>query len=132
MLAGLRDKKDKLLSKLYKRRLELDFRNPPLDAKRGAGFSKICCCRWCGKLFHFGAIQLVHCDRAPLAMDFRGNVVTRHVPTEDWSLTECVSRLHKRGMSWEDIYWYVRIARWWLFFVSVTFFSLFLFFGSHA
>ena len=27
-LAGLRDKKDKLLSKLYKRRLELDFRNP--------------------------------------------------------------------------------------------------------
>ena len=37
VLAGLRDKKDKLLSKLYKRRLELDFRNPPLDAKRGAG-----------------------------------------------------------------------------------------------
>ena len=32
-------------------------------------------------------------------------VSSRHLPLLDWSLTEAVSRLHKHGMAWEDIYW---------------------------
>jgi hypothetical protein len=32
-------------------------------------------------------------------------VRSRHAPQLDWSLTECVSRLHRHGMGWEDIYW---------------------------
>ena len=67
-LAPLADRRDKLLPKLYKRRLELDFRNPPLDARRGAGLSKICCCRWCGKLFHFAASPILVGDRGPLLL----------------------------------------------------------------
>ena len=84
-LAGLKDKRDKLLPKLYKRRLELDFRNPPLDAKRGAGLSKLCACRWCGRLFHFGAVGLLSCDRAPLAVGFRGEVRTTPCTPSDLS-----------------------------------------------
>ena len=52
----------------------------------------------------------MQCDKAPLAVDFRGAVVTRHVPTDDWSLTECVSRLHKKGMTWEDICWLLWVS----------------------
>lgn len=33
-LAAVKDKRDKLLSKLYKRRLELDFRNPVRKGRR--------------------------------------------------------------------------------------------------
>ena len=135
ILADFRDKKDKMLSKLYKRRLELDFRNPSPSGERRdkqsdlltvalagdgasatnaaalassvhmAAHSKICFCKWCGKLFHSGASHLLPCSMAPLTVDFRGNMATRHVVTEGWSLTECVSRLHKNGMAWEEIYW---------------------------
>jgi hypothetical protein len=104
-LSALHDKRGRLLPKLFKRRLELDFRNPPLDAKRGAGLSKICCCKWCGQLYHYAAAPLLVCSLAPVAVGFRGDVRSRHAPQLDWSLTECVSRLHRHGMGWEDIYW---------------------------
>lgn len=72
-LAELRDKKDKLLSKLYKRRLEIDFRHPMPEslASLGASVSRICSCKWCGKLFHSGAVHVLTCDKAPLTVDFR-------------------------------------------------------------
>jgi len=59
----------------------------------------------CGRLFHFASANLLICDRAPVSVDFRGNVVAKHRSLVDWSLTECVSRLHRHGMSWGDIYW---------------------------
>ena len=104
-LSGIVDKRDRFLPKLFKRRLELDFRNPPLDAQRAAGLSKIACCAWCGQLYHCAAAPLLTCASAPVVVGYRGDVESRHSPQPDWSLTECVSRLHRHGMGWEDIYW---------------------------
>ena len=106
-LAGLKDRRDMLLPRIYKRRLELDFR----ATKKG---DRLSCCKWCGKLFHTGAISLLKCSFAPssttAATALNGfhhsdAVPSRHAPQPDWSLTECVSRLHRHGMGWEDIYW---------------------------
>ena len=104
-LSGVVDKRDRFLPKLFKRRLELDFRNPPLDPQRAAGLSKIACCRWCGQLYHCAASPLLACASAPDVVGYRGEVESCHAPQPDWSLTECVSRLHRHGMGWEDIYW---------------------------
>ena len=58
----------------------------------------------CGKMFHLASCELLRCERGPLMIGPRGEVSARHKARADWSLTDCVGRLHKLG-AWEDIYW---------------------------
>ena len=101
VLCDLTDAKDKLLPKLYKRRLELDFRHSSKSNKRD-----ILKCRHCDRLYPAWAQTKLSCAKAPPRIDRRGHLCLRHEPVEErWSLTEYVGELHAAGMPWEEVYW---------------------------
>ncbi|CAM9292811.1 unnamed protein product, partial [Hapterophycus canaliculatus] len=101
-LAVARDRKDKLLSRVHKKRIELDFRDrsPHSD-------NAIYCCRHCAGLFSEKVRDVMTCRAAPPTVSFRGRLVRRHEALSPWSLTRTVTSLHRRGMSWTAVYWFL-------------------------
>ena len=111
VLAHTKDKRDKILNKLYKRRVEIDF-SRKAGSKSGVRSiaSFLTCCQHCGFVYleHFDD-TLVCMDAQPY-IDFRGNLRYRHVSIANWSLTGYLKSLHAGGMTWEAIYWHVWAA----------------------
>jgi hypothetical protein len=107
-LANTKDRKDKILNKLYKRRVELDF-----SRKSGARggirtiAASLTCCRYCGIVYLDNWVSFMHCKNSPLAIDYRGKLSKRHSPIPQWSLTAYLKNLHVSGMNWDSIYWHV-------------------------
>ncbi|CAM9139472.1 unnamed protein product [Phaeothamnion confervicola] len=97
-LARARDRRDKLLSRVFKKRIELDFRDRSVS-------NTVLCCRYCRRLYPESAAATLSCAAAPPVIDFRGAIVRRHDRLRPWSLTQLVTSLHRRGMSWTQVYW---------------------------
>jgi hypothetical protein len=97
VLAHTKDRKDKILNKLYKRRVEIDFSRKTSRTGVKSLASTLTCCVTCGRIYldAFGA-QLV-CPEAETSIDFRGRLVRRHSPASDWSLTAYLKLLHAGG-----------------------------------
>ncbi|CAM9687380.1 unnamed protein product [Ectocarpus sp. 12 AP-2014] len=47
------------------------------------------------------------CRAAPPTVSFRGQLLRRHEPLSPWSLTRTVTSLHRKGMSWTAVYWFL-------------------------
>ena len=108
ILASTRDRKDKILNKLYKRRVELDFsRKNQLRNGLKSIASTLTCCKYCGIIFLDNYISSLVCPKAPLVVEYRGRLVRRHSSISNWSLTAYLKALHAGGMTWEAIYWHV-------------------------
>ena len=108
VLAVTKDRKDKILNKLYKRRVELDFsrKNNLKNGMRSIA-SSLTCCRHCGTVYLDNYISSLYCKASSLSIDFRGRLVRRHDAIANWSLTAYLKALHAGGMNWESIYWHV-------------------------
>ena len=115
-LVGLTEKKGKLLPRLYKKRLEIDFRERPsrdVGANLTSNSSCLICCRHCYQLFPESEVTLnggyVKCQRSnPSAVEigFHGEVNGPECePVEHWSLTAFVASLRKQRLEWAEIYW---------------------------
>ncbi len=111
VLATTKDKRDKILNKLYKRRVEIDF-SRKAGSKNGIRSiaSYLTCCQHCGFVYleHFD--DTLVCKDAEAYVDFRGNLRYRHMSIASWSLTGYLKSLHAGGMTWEAIYWHVWAA----------------------
>lgn len=124
-LTETRDRKDKVLTKLYKRRVELDFSRrgsvskashnangesagPPTYIKTIA--ASLTCCRNCSIVYLENYSGALHCNRALPTVDFRGNMTQQHCSIPGWSLTAYLKALHAGGMAWDAIYWHVWAA----------------------
>eukprot|EP01041_Mallomonas_annulata_P013326 gene13326-28233_t len=110
-LSQTKDRKDKVLNKLYKRRVELDFSRKALP--RGGHRSiaaSLTCCQFCGSVYLDSCVSSLICLSSKAAIDFRGSLVRRHQAIPSWSLTGYLKTLHAGGMSWEAIYWHVWAA----------------------
>eukprot|EP00605_Chrysophyceae_sp_TOSAG23-4_P001981 GSChrysophyteH1.ASY1.ANO1.2195.1 assembled CDS len=107
-LAHTKDRKDKILNKLYKRRVELDFSRKS-GARGGVRTiaASLTCCRYCGTVYLDNWVSYLHCKLSPLAIDFRGKLTKRHSAIPSWSLTSYLKNLHISGMNWDSIYWHV-------------------------
>ena len=107
-LANTKDRKDKILNKLYKRRVELDF-----SRKSGARggirtiAASLTCCRYCGMVYLDNWASMLSCSMSPLAIDFNGKLAKTHSSIPGWSLTAYLKSLHTAGMNWDAIYWTV-------------------------
>lgn len=117
ILATAKDRKDKILTKLYKRRVELDFsRKGSNHSKSGVANSNrtiaasLTCCRHCGIVYLETYGSDLKCKESTPTIDFRGNVVSRHTSIPNWSLTSYLKSLHSSGMGWDSIYWHVWAA----------------------
>jgi hypothetical protein len=111
MLAQTKDRKDKILNKLYKRRVELDFSRK--SGSRGGTrtiAASLTCCRYCGCVYLDNCVSMLSCRSSPPAIDFRGRLARRHSAIIGWSLTAYLKTLHAGGMSWDAIYWHVWAA----------------------
>lgn len=108
VLAVTKDRKDKILNKLYKRRVELDFsrKNNLKNGMRSIA-SSLTCCRHCGMVYLDNYISSLYCKSSLLSIDFRGKLARRHDAIPNWSLTAYLKALHAGGMNWESIYWHV-------------------------
>jgi len=107
-LAHTKDRKDKILNKLYKRRVELDFSRKS-GARGGVRTiaASLTCCRYCGIVYLDNCVSFLHCNDSPLAIDYRGKLTKRHNAIPAWSLTTYLKNLHVSGMNWDCIYWHV-------------------------
>jgi hypothetical protein len=108
------DRKDKILNRLYKRRVELDFsrrggaRSNPLAPRHNRAIAaSLTCCKHCGKVYLECYVSSLSCEHSPPMIGFRGNLVRKHTSTTGWSLTTYLKSLHGSGMTWEGIYWHV-------------------------
>ena len=101
-LALARDRRDKLLSRLYKKRIELDFR----ERKRSAAHT-ISACRHCFTPFSTRSAARLRCPVAPLCVAHDGACAAHHAPAAGWSLTRFVGALRAADVRWEQIYWYL-------------------------
>ena len=107
-LAQTRDRKDKILNKLYKRRVELDFSRKSGGSKLTRSLaSSLTCCQCCATVYLDSCVSSLVCRHASVAVDYRGRLVKRHCASPDWSLTSYLKALHGQGMNWEAIYWHV-------------------------
>lgn len=122
-LSETKDRKDKILTKLYKRRVELDFSRKGSTARIGGVngapapttttrtiAASLTCCRHCGLVYLDNYVSLLTCRASPPSIDFRGQLASRHAAIVGWSLTSYLKTLHSGGMGWDAIYWHVWAA----------------------
>lgn len=115
-LCDVKDKKDKILTKLYKRRVELDFSRKGSSAKSTTFItnrtiaSSLTCCRYCGWVYLESYNTSLVCRQSQPSIDFRGRLTSRHAAIPSWSLTSYLKTLHSGGMGWDAIYWHVWAA----------------------
>ena len=112
ILATTKDKKEKILHKLYKRRVEVDFSRKATtkNSKVRSIASCLTCCMHCGTVYLENYEEYLHCTEAKAFVDFRGKVCFYHFSIPNWSLTSYLKTLHAGGMNWEAIYWHVWAA----------------------
>lgn len=92
----LRDKKDKIASRLYTRKLE------SLLADEGNTLHR---CAFCAKLFTSAQREWEPCLRAPPLMDFHGNPIAEHVPNRSWDVHRWVGSLRRSKGGAREAYW---------------------------
>lgn len=92
----LRDKKDKIASRLYSKKL---------DALLADGTNTIHRCAFCARLFTAAQREWEPCPRAPPLLDFHGNPIAEHVPNRAWDAQRWVAALRKGKGGARDAYW---------------------------
>jgi len=110
ILSVTKDRKDKILNKLYKRRVELDFSRKS-NVRSGMNMktiaSSLTCCKYCGTVYLENYVASLTCPNSPPSIEFRGRLSRKHAAIPAWSLTSYLKALHAGGMTWEYIYWHV-------------------------
>ena len=98
-LEAIVDKRNKIVGKLWMKRLEVMLE----DSKKS-----IKACKYCHKVFATGFGDLLECPKAKPFIDFHGNVIARHEPYDDksWSMRVYIKALRsKKMLSWCQVYW---------------------------
>ena len=103
-LTTLKDKKDKLMSKLYMKKLEILFEDEQSMLNR---------CVYCNSLFTLAQREWVMCPKAKIFIDFHGGVIAQHVADRSWDINKFVMHLRqKQNLPWKEIFlkFYARLC----------------------
>lgn len=96
-LDELKDRKDKLLSKLYMKKLELLLEDENHSLLR---------CVYCNKLFTNAQKSWQVCPKANIFIDFHGSVIAEHVSDRLWDTNKFIHYLRQQcSLSWKEIYY---------------------------
>ena len=95
-LDALQDRRDRLLSKIYMKKLEA------LLTEEGNQISR---CSLCGALFALKCQDKLICPSAKIFIDFRGKVLADHVASSSFDINRLLLNLRARKLSWREIYW---------------------------
>jgi hypothetical protein len=95
-LNDLVDKKDKLTSKLFMKKLEYLFEEEQNMLHR---------CVNCNCLYTMQQKEWMKCPKANIFIDFHGNVVAKHQGDKHWDINKFVMFLRQKQVSWQHIFW---------------------------
>jgi hypothetical protein len=95
----LKERKDKLVSRLFMKKLEL-----LLEKERNYLYK----CAYCNKLFTMSQRKVLHCTKAKSYIDSNGQIRAKHVVDKSWDLKKFVTFVRETyRISWREIYWKV-------------------------
>lgn len=98
------DKKDKLLSKLYMRKL--DFLLQSTESKY-----LLQRCAYCNKLFSMQSQDKLTCSKAKIFIDFHGGVIAKHMPDRAFDFKKFVWYImSKKQIDYKTLFW--RVIAW--------------------
>ncbi|XP_033859660.1 SANT and BTB domain regulator of class switch recombination [Acipenser ruthenus] len=101
----IKDKKDKLKSKLFHKKIERlfdpEFKNP--DSPGNA--STLYRCSVCNKLLTKETEKKVSCVPGKINIDMHGNIIYNHIRDKSWEVHEYLSCLYEELKSWSLVYW---------------------------
>jgi hypothetical protein len=101
-LQQLQDPKDKILSKLLRRKLEALLR------ELQQGNSALRCCVNCDTLYLSSDEAQLHCSKSDRMLTVRGELLAVHQAKSGWTPEEWVSGIvQERGISWSGVYWFI-------------------------
>ncbi|XP_026740716.1 uncharacterized protein LOC113503100 isoform X2 [Trichoplusia ni] len=105
-LEAIRDRKDKIQSRLYCKMI-LSLAEPVPETLRGhySTLATLFKCSKCNKLLGRHIAEQVPCQPASMRIDRRGNVVSSHTKDQTWSLNEYITWLYGEMRSWRRVYW---------------------------
>ena len=92
----LRDKKDKLTSKLFMKKLELIFEDESNVLNR---------CIYCNQLYTNAQREWMQCSKAKIFIDFHGSVIAQHISDRAWDVNKFVMYLRQKQVPWKEIFW---------------------------
>jgi hypothetical protein len=92
----LRDRKDKITSRLYVKKLEALLADDTSTLHR---------CAFCARLFTAAQREWEPCPRAPPLLDFHGNPIAEHVPNRAWDVHRWVSSLRRSKWGAREAFW---------------------------
>lgn len=94
-LDTVRDRKDKLVSRLYMKKLELLLEDEINILHR---------CVYCHNLFTERQREFVVCPKAQIFIDFHGSVIAQHIADHMWDVNKFVTWLrNSKNLSWKEI-----------------------------
>ncbi|XP_072939568.1 uncharacterized protein [Epargyreus clarus] len=105
-LEAIRDRKDKIQSRLYCKMI-LSLAEPVPETLRGhyATLATLFKCSKCNKLLGRHIAEQVPCQPASMRIDRRGNVISSHTKDASWSLNDYITWLYGELRSWRRVYW---------------------------
>ena len=95
-LNQVRDPKDRLVGKLFMKKLEAIFEDENSSLVR---------CVYCDRLFTSEQKQAMVCEKAQIFIDFHGNVIAEHVPDRNWDMNKFILFLKSQSFTWRELYW---------------------------
>ena len=95
-LNDLYDKKDKLKSKIFMKKLEQLFDEEHNMLHR---------CVHCGHLYTSNQREWQHCSRSTLFINVNGQVISKHVSDKNWDINKFVMFLRSKQLGWQEIFW---------------------------
>lgn len=105
-LESIRDKKDKIISRLYCK-LILSLGEPVPQSLRGhwASLAGIFRCCKCGKLITSHESVDIPCVPTCMQVSLDGNIISEHVRDMNWNLSEFIVELYRELKTWRKVYW---------------------------
>jgi hypothetical protein len=95
-LNQVKDPKDRLIGKLFLKKLEAIFEDESSSLVR---------CVYCDRLFTSEQKQYMVCEKAQIFIDFHGNVIAEHVPDRNWEMNKFILFLKSQSFTWRELYW---------------------------
>ncbi|XP_075217771.1 uncharacterized protein LOC142322580 [Lycorma delicatula] len=125
---GLKDKKDKIRSRLYCK-LVISLCTPEPNPSKGhfSSFMNIFKCIHCKKLILPKISAIIPCVEACLRMCPSGKIIFLHDRDHDWNMTEHVENLKGELKCWRNVYWRMWAECHFLYCVSCqSYYSLYM------
>ncbi|XP_031847074.2 uncharacterized protein LOC116433287 isoform X2 [Nomia melanderi] len=103
---GLKDKKDKIQSKLFCK-LIISLAAVMPDNRKGhySSLATLFKCSKCGKSIIQSVSNHVPCIASAMVIDNHGNIHSKHIRDLSWSLNDYIINLRTELRSWRKVYW---------------------------